>query len=140
MDPFQGIIVDVLSNGEILDLYDDPDVATASSDHTRQQYVEAVDGATFSVRVLLTTEYKLYHLKPTDAVEVTITVDGQRITTSNYCTRQELESMLLRGKPEELVFTGETHFCSRAGQWMQSDYTFGKLKISMPCSVLNLVR
>lgn len=139
MDPFQGIIIDVLSNGQILDLYDDPDVATARNARTRQHYVEAIDGASFSVRVLLTTEFDLYDINPTDAIEVVVILGGQKCSTTQHLPRQQLESMLLRGKPGEFSFTGLTYFCPRAGQWIRSDYAFGRLETSIPHIVFELL-
>jgi len=130
MDPFQDIVVQVISNGKILDLYDGPDVAKTNDGRTRQHYIEAITGASFSVKVMLTTEFKLYDLRSTDAVRVTMNVDGQPTRKVNYLTRRQLERKLLRGKPGECIFTGVNYFCPRAGLWMQSDYTFGKLETS----------
>lgn len=140
MDPFQGIVVHVISNGQILDFYDDPDETTPDNDRTRQHYVEAVTGASFSVRVLLTTEYMFYDLEPTDAVQVTMRPDRQNVYKNKYLERRKVESILLGGKPGEYNFTGQKYFCPRTEQWMQSDYAFGKLEPSKLHSLLRSLK
>ena len=50
MDTFQGITTEIISNGQVLKLYDDPDAAESEENRSRQYYVEAVAGSTFQVK------------------------------------------------------------------------------------------
>lgn len=77
MNAFQGIVVQVISNGQVLDLYNDPDPADTDDGRTQLHYVEAVTGAKFAVRVMLTTEFHFYDLRPCDGVDVSLSIGGQ---------------------------------------------------------------
>lgn len=131
MDPFQGIIVQVLSNREPVDLYDDPDAAENEHERTRNHYVEAVTGAKFMVKVMLTTDFNLYHLRPEDAIRIRMNLDGRQVSWYRDVPRDEIEKNHLRGEPGCHTFEAVTHFCHRTGQWMRSDFVFGELKTSM---------
>ena len=130
MSPFTGIIVQIISNGQPLKLYDDPDAADLEIDYTRHHYVEAITGANFSVKIMLTTEFKLHGLRPQDGVRIDINLDGQERYQWYHLTREKIEEDLLEGKPGGCRFNGSSHFCPRAGEWMESSYTFGRLDIS----------
>ena len=130
MDPFKGIIIQIISNGEALDLYDDPDAADIVDDHTRQHYVEATTNATFTVKVMLTTGFQFYHLRSMDAVCVSLNLDGNEGYYFIDWSRKEIEENLMRGKPGVFEFTGSNDFCPRTGRWMESKFKFGKLDIS----------
>lgn len=130
MDPFQGIEVQVISNGQCLKLYDDPDVADTGTERTKQHYIEAVTGATFEVRVTLTSKFKFHNLRPTNAIRVTMSVDGQDENRAKYFIRQDTEPELLRGQRKEETFHGVTHFCPATRRWLYGDYAFARLEIS----------
>ena len=131
MDPFKGIVVQIISNGELLDLYDDPDAADNDDDNnTRQHYVEAMTDATFTVKVLLTTAFQLYSLRSMDAVKIRLNLDGNGVEHFIELSRKEIEEELLKGKPGGYDFTTSSDFCLRSGRWMQSEFKFGKLDIS----------
>lgn len=42
MDHFQGITAEIISNGQLLKSYNDPDAAEIEDSHARHQYVEAL--------------------------------------------------------------------------------------------------
>ncbi len=136
MDPFQGIVVQILSNGQSLTLYDDPDSDDVTDGDSRRRYVEATTGATFSVRVTLTTEFNLYHLRPLDAIRITLNLDGNNWKIS--LSRKRIEGHFLLGQPYEYTWSRITQFCPTTGQWITSELTFGKLEISIwsRCSTL----
>ena len=57
---WKGVTVEVISEGEVLDFYHDPDEDPNTIDPTtRRRYVEAVTDAVFKVRVALTAEFPL---------------------------------------------------------------------------------
>ena len=76
MSPFDGIIVQVLCNGQCLELYDDPDDDKVENERTCHHYIEAVPGATFGVRVMLTTEFDTDGLRWLDAVRLSFDLGG----------------------------------------------------------------
>ena len=131
MNPFKGIIIQVLSNGQPLKLYDDPDAAEIEDERTRHHYVEAITDATFAVKVMLTTEFELDPLRPNDNVNIEMNLDGQDTSWSFKATRANIEGDLLKGTPGGHTFGGASHFCPALGQWMRSDFAFGKLETSI---------
>ena len=142
MDPFRGIIVQVLSNGKILKFYDDPDATEIGDHRTRQHYIEAVTGATFEVKVLLTNEFDLGQLEPNDAVWVELEFDDWHRNWYRYLTRRELERNFRQGLPGTYNFSSISHFSGETGQWISSDFSFGNLVLSTPGSfsdIMNLV-
>ncbi len=54
-------------------MYDDPDASQNEDLRTRQNYVEAVTGATFSVKVILSDTFEMGHC---DAARINISFDG----------------------------------------------------------------
>lgn len=129
MDPFQGIVIQVISNGQPLELYEDPDAAEIENDCIRQQYVEAVAGSTFSVKVMLTTEFNIHQLRGVDGVNIALKIDGQGIEWASLLSRANIEADLLRGRPGGTTFNNVMEFCPKSGRWIKSDLMFGKLAI-----------
>ena len=132
MDHFQGITAKIISNGQVLELYDDPDAAEIEDSHARHHYVEAVAGSTFEVEVDLTPQFEFYKMKAEHAVTVTVEIDGRdEISLRDTLTMKSLQKKFSQGKPRTSVFFGTRHFCKETGQWMLSDYSFGNLVLSM---------
>ena len=132
MDPFQGIAVEIVSNGQALDLYDDPDASEIEEGHSRHHYVEAVAGSTFEVKVILTSNFKFYGLSAQHAVLIEIEIDNS-LYDGIYCQMGGLRKSFLRGQTDGHTFSGSEHFCNETGEWMLSDYSFGDLVLSMSC-------
>ncbi len=131
MDPFKGILVQVISNGQILNCYDDPDITDNEDPYQRQQYIEAVSGATFAVKVIITDQFDFCHISRKDGVSVDFSVDGLD-WGHGYCdTREDMEESFRSGEPSTFDFDEFTHFSDKTGQWMKSEYSFNALKLSM---------
>ena len=77
MGGFDGVSVEVISEGRSLPLYDDPDEEPDQHSRIRQRYVEAVTGAAFKVKISLTRDFRLYGLEDQDAVQFSIDFDGK---------------------------------------------------------------
>lgn len=132
MDHFQGVTAEIISNGQVLNLYNDPDSAEIEESHARHHYVEAVAGSTFQVRVELTPEFNFYQMKPENAVSVLVEIDGNfESSLLLHHTKRFLQRKFSEGKTGGRTFTGPRHFCKETGQWMLSDYSFGSLALSM---------
>ena len=131
MDPFKGVMIQVLSNGQILTLHDDPDAAEVEDERTRNHYIEAVTDATFTVKVKLTSQFSLDGLRDLDAVEIRLNLDGQPLDWTGTKTRTEIESNLLKGRPAIQEFTRAIQYCHQSDRWIEGDYAFGKLEISI---------
>ena len=131
MGPFQGIAVQIISNGEALKLYDDPDATEIEEVHSRHHYVEAIVGSTFQVKVDLTPQFKFHHMDAEHAVSILLEIDGHDNSLIFHSTKKELQEQFSRNQFESFVFTGPTHFCKETGRWMASDYSFGNLVLSM---------
>ena len=130
MDPFQGITVEIVSNGQALDLYDDPHASEIEEGHSRHHYVEAVAGSTFEVKVSLTSGFNFYRLGAQHAVLMRVEIDSS-LKKSTYCPMGELRKSFSQGQTDGHVFSGSTQFCNETGEWMLSDYSFGNLVLSM---------
>ena len=72
----EGVQIEIISNGAALPMYDDPDAAEADFS-TPQHYVEAITGATFSIRVTLTSKFQK---GPCDAVRISVNYDGDSVS------------------------------------------------------------
>ncbi|KAF6237271.1 hypothetical protein HO173_004740 [Letharia columbiana] len=128
MDHFQGITAQIISNGQVLDFYDDPDAPEIPESRARHHYVEAVAGSTFQVKVNLTHRFNSCGMKAEDAVKISVVPDGNNrggraIKYTKKLLRESFSRVYLRSH----TFTGPKHFCKETGQWMQSDYSFGNL-------------
>ena len=131
MDPFKGILVQVISNGQLLESYDDPDASDNENPYQRQQYIEAVTGATFSVKVTITDQFDFCQISRQDGVAVELGVDGFCWSHGRYCRREDLEYLFRRGGTWTHAFDKFTHFSDKTGRWMESEYSFNALKLSM---------
>lgn len=132
MDPFKGILVQVISNGEILKSYNDPDASDNENPYQRQQYIEAVTGATFAIRVMITDQFDLRKISRKNGINVHLTVDGFDWGWSSYCsTREAIEDKWRTGEPCTFNFDDFTHFSDKTGHWMKSEYSFNALKLGM---------
>lgn len=132
MDLFKGILVQVISNGEILKSYNDPDASDNENPYQRQQYIEAVTGATFTIRVIITDQFDLRKISRKDGVNVHLTVDGFDWGQSRvYSTREDIEDDWRMGEPCTFDFDEFTHFSDKTGQWMKSEYSFNALTFGM---------
>ena len=138
MDPFQGITAQIISNGQVLDLYDDPDAAEIEESHSRHLYVEAVAGSTFALKVHLAPHFNFYKMHAEHVVSITIEIDGRDETSiAESCTKKDLQRLFSQKISKEFRFAGPAHFCEETGQWMLSDYSFGNLVLSMLCSSIS---
>ena len=129
MDPFKGITVQVISNDQTLESYNDPDSAEDQDQEVGQIYAEAITGATFKVKVTVTDEFPLYQVGCNDAVRFTISFDAQHRHYYKYLERAYLEEKFRRGAHGELVFAHTEVFSPKDGQWTRSQYTFGSLEL-----------
>ena len=132
MDPFQGITVEIISNDQALDLYDDPDASEIKEGYSRHHYVEAVAGSTFEVKVILASEFIMYRLGAQYAVLLRVEMDNS-LRDATYCPMQQVRKRLSRGQTDGHTFSGSKHFCNETGKWMLSGYCFANLVLSMPC-------
>lgn len=130
MDPFEGIHVEVISNGEVLTLYNDPDDEPSHDPRVRQRYIEAVTGAMFEVRVRVDRRFNLFSLGRNDAVRVSIHYDS----THKYGKNLLIDPLLHNSRSGGLShsFTHIYNFCSKTGQWKAGATTFGALVTSEP--------
>ena len=131
MDPFKGILVQVISDGQILEPYDDPDASDHEDPYQRRQYIEAVTGATFAIRVIITDQFDLRKINRKDGIIVYLTVDGVDWDHGFHFTREQIEDDWRKGKPCVSDFDELTHFSDKTGHWMKSEYSFNALKLGM---------
>ena len=130
MDPFEGVTVGIVSNNQALNLYDDPDASEIKEGYSRNHYVEAVAGSTFEVKVVLTSDFKMYRLGAQYAVLLRVEMDNS-LRDAKYCTMRQVRQSLSRGQTDGHTFSGSKHFCNETGKWMLSGYAFGNLVLSM---------
>ena len=127
---WKGVTVEVISEGQVLDFYHDPDEdPNTISPMTRQRYVEAVTDAVFNVRVALTAEFPMYRLQNDDAVRVSIRYDGQRWWYKDLSTTDILRARN-RALPASYTFSRLSRYCNESRQWISGDTTFGALTTS----------
>lgn len=135
MDPFQGITTEIISNGQVLKIYENLDDAEAEESHSRCHYVEAVVGSPFQVKVTLARQFQLYRMGPEHAVSILLNIDGRRdIGRITHFNKRYLQQQFSRRKSVHDLFTGPVACCKETGQWMKSDYSFGNLVLSTPGS------
>lgn len=130
MGGFKGVNVQIVSGGEILKLYDDPDAEPEQDPRTRQRYVEAVTGATFKVRVTLSKHFRLHDLMPDDAIRLSIKYDGQGLEWYVDIVVKDIRQTWNEGERKEYDFTTLPSFCNHTQQWKQGDTCFGVLNTS----------
>ena len=131
MDPFEGVDVEIISNGEVLTPYNDPDDEPSHNARVRQRYIEAVTGATFEVRVHVDRRFSLFSLGRNDAVRATVYYDG----TYKYGKCLLIDPLLHHskfGRSLSHTFTSVYNFCPETRQWKSGATTFGALVTSEP--------
>ena len=132
MDHFKGITAEISSNGQVMNLYDDPDAAENTESHAHHYYVEAVACSTFQVKVNLTPQFNFYEMQPAHAVSIGIEIDGNHDSSREIkYTKRYLQEKFSQGELGGYTFKGLKHFCSEAGKWVWSEYSFGNLVLSM---------
>ena len=131
MDPLRGIAVEITSNYQVLNLYDDPDAAEAPESRSRNHYVEAVTGSTFQVKVNLNADFDFSKMNNKHSVYVSLNINGQSRTFFREWDKRKLKEMISLSNSAEFLFTGPIQFCKDTGQWMCVDYCFGNLILSM---------
>ena len=131
MDPFTGLDVQIISTGNELPLYPDPDEEPHKDLFKRQCYVQATTGAIFSVKVVLKTDFPLCTLGPNDAVRITILYDNQNMSWFTDHPTDEFYSFLRIRKPVEYLSKSIPNFDFTSQQWKSGLTCFGKLEASM---------
>ena len=129
MDPFEGIDVEIISNGEVLTLYNDPDDEPSHDSRVRQRYIEAVTGATFEVKVRVDHRFNLVSLGRNDVVDARVLYDG----TYHYGKSVLIDPLLRNsrvGGDVSCTFTHIHNWCPETGQWKSGATTFGALATS----------
>ena len=131
MDLFKGTLVQVISDGEVLNCYNDPGASDDENPYRRQQYIEAVTGATFAVRVVITDQFDWCKIGRKNGVTIALTVDGLDWGHGYCTTRDHIEDVWGAGGPFTCDFDQFTHFSDKTGQWMESEYSFNALNLGM---------
>ena len=129
MDPFEGIDVEIISNGEVLTLYNDSDDEPSHNSRVRQRYIEAVTGATFKVKIRVDHRFNLFSLVKNDAVRVSVDYDN----THKYGYNMLIDPLLHHSKSGSglsYTFTNVYNFCPETRQWKSGATTFGALVTS----------
>ena len=131
MDPFEGIDVEIVSNRGVLTLYNDPDDEPSHDSRVRQQYIEAVTGAIFEVKVRVDRRFSLFSLGENDAVRATVCYDS----THRYGKNMLIDPLLhnsTSGRSISCTFTRMHNFCPETRKWKSGATTFGALVTSEP--------
>lgn len=123
---FKGVEVEVISNGQPLPLYDDPDATENEEPRTRQNYIEAVTGATFSIKVTLSDAFEMGRC---DAARISMSFDDEERGWYQDVSRGSgLKDRPLRDR--QAVFSTIAQFCEDSGHWKSGKLCFGELAIS----------
>ncbi len=123
---FGGIDVEVISNGQLLPLYDDPDAEENEEPRIRQHYIEAVTGAMFSVKVTLGDTFEMGHC---DAARVSISFDGEENEWYSDISRGSgLNTRPSQGR--QVTLSRISYFDKDLRQWRSGNLCFGALAIS----------
>lgn len=114
--------IGIISEGTVLPMYDDPDVSEMDINSTFQHYVEAVRGATFSIRVALMPTFQK---GPCDAVRVAINFDGAPVFFYQDILKQGAHPLV-----REAHFTSLSVQNPLTGHWTSGKPTFARLHTS----------
>ena len=120
--------VEVISNERSLPRYDDPDAIEQDQPRTRQNYIEAVTGAKFIVRVTLDERFYMGHC---DAARIVLSFDGAE--RGWYCDVNRGNDHRLKDRPlrdRQVKFSHAHQFCERTKQWKSGRLCFGNLVMS----------
>ncbi|KAL9004113.1 MAG: hypothetical protein Q9188_003057 [Gyalolechia gomerana] len=122
MTTFRGATFEVISNHQQCPIYDDPAVHDDEDPFTRQKYIEAVTGATFTIKVTLDRKFDF---ASSDAVRISFTLDNISLLYYNDIQPLHFKSGLKRSAHLERMKS----YCPHTHQWQQGDLSFGKLDI-----------
>ena len=130
MDPFEGIDVEIISNGEVLTLYNDPDDEPGHDSRVRQRYIEAVTGATFEVKVRVDHRFSLFSLGGNDAIRASVDYDS----TYKYGKNMLIDPLLHNSGFGDVscTFTRMHNFWPETRPWKSGATTFGALVTGEP--------
>ena len=117
----EGVKVEVISNGAALPMYDDPDAAETDLS-IPQHYVEAVTGATFSIRVTLTSKFQK---GPCDAVRISVNYDGESV-----CFIQDVLKQSHGPLERHAHFVEVCRQDTLTGLWVRGKPSFARLETS----------
>lgn len=122
MASYKGVKVEIISNGEVLPMYDDPDVAEMDEVSVPQYFIEATTGATFSIRVTVTPAFER---GPCDAVRVHVNFDGDRVNHVQDLLKEGMGPLLRELHIERIPF-----FDLATKHWNAGKPTFAKMETS----------
>ncbi|KAI9882472.1 MAG: Structural maintenance of chromosomes protein 3 [Watsoniomyces obsoletus] len=109
----KGIEIRVISNGQPLTEYDDPDRESATEDGPLVKYIEAIPDAKFSVQVSIGPEFQYFR---SDGVSVRPCIDNLKIRNKFVGSRD-------RGKV--LNLKSVKYHCKQSGLYKEADLAFG---------------
>lgn len=118
----KGVKVEIISNGEVLPMYDDPDVVEMDEVPVPQYFIEATTGATFSIRVTLT---RAFERGPCDAVRVYVNFDGDRVSHFQDLLKEGMGALLREAEFKTITFVD-----SVTDHWVKGKLIFAKLETS----------
>ena len=129
MDPFKDVRVDVISNGQKLALYHDPDAEEHPLSRSRSRYIEASTGATFKLEISLGPEFDVTQLGRIDAVRVKAYFDEG---SGQYrdIPKEWIDSRRSQGKKVSKIFDSIAYRDAQTGKTVRGQLSFGRLATS----------
>ena len=128
--PFRNVKLKILSNGQTLQLYDDPDAEDVAGERHRSRYVEAITGAKFEIQVALKGDYDISRLQNDDCVRVLVHYDGSSTGWHQTLSKYEIERQRNRSQIPTTTLSSTTRVDPATGQYLDGDTTFGALTLS----------
>lgn len=128
MDPFGGITLEVVCNGQSLPFYDDPD-HDASEIRTRGRYIEAITGAEFEVKLTLDAQYDLGTYEHNEAIHIAVWLDSRGSSVWNSYSLEDLKWDLQRDKKKSFTFCSIWSYCASSRQWATGHAKFTELDV-----------
>lgn len=128
MAHYEGVTVNVITNGEPCPMYDDPD-ADGHEDPFNvssppQKYIEAIAGTKFAISANLDPNFRF---SGCDAVRFNFFFDSSFRSTQIDLMPNDAGG---RAADQRTVVVGSRiKFCTLSSQWQRGDMTFGELKI-----------
>ena len=114
-----GVTVEIISDGQSLPLYPDPDAGDNQGTEGSVQYVEAVTGAKFEIRLTLE---KNFWWGGCDFVEVIVKYDGDEIGWAY--------KIYNKGPKNSTSISQLVAWCPASNQWKSGYLSFGALQTS----------
>ena len=108
-------------------MYDDPDDTNHGDPRKCLRYIEAITGATFMLKITLTPDYVQ---GPCDAVRVKVSFDDGPVSFYQ-------DILTSPSVPRNARFSHISQYCRETRQWKQGALSFGKLDISICCSLID---